>query len=91
MWDAATGACERVHWAGDPDHHMFQQALDTSEDVESVVIRNGSSVSLPVTDVFVCESKVSFTCVAASGIVFVFCDSGRLHALRLVSAAPANE
>jgi WD40 repeat protein len=87
VWNVFTGECERVL---DDDHRTIRRALDASTSISGsaapAVVR-ASSVALSSTDAFVCESPVKHAYVAPSGLVFAFCESGRLCVLDQVSAA----
>ena len=87
VWDTATGSCERLLSLNDSDRHEFQQALDASYGMSNSAIVGGSSVSVTSSFSFVCESPITHSYITAAGLVFCFCDSGRLHVFRRISAA----
>ena len=82
VWDAATGVCEFSRdYLG---NHNFQEPLHASAGLmrSAETVTKGSSVKLFSTGWFVCDDKVVHCYIAPSGLVFVFCESGRLHVLR---------
>ena len=100
VWDATTGKCiHTVHYddGGRLSRGRSKQeneycsacigTLNSSKSAASAAITVASTVSLSSTNAFVCESNIVRTCIAPSGLVFVFCRSGRLHVLRQVPIA----